>query len=67
VGNVTVEFGSARAVTDSRGVYSLQLAPGTYQIKVKAGDWERAATPASVNVASGAAIALNLTYDSGIR
>jgi type 1 fimbria pilin len=67
VGNVTVEVGSARALTDSHGVYSLQLAPGTYRIKVKAGDRERPATPDSVSVTSGAAITLNLSYDSGIR
>jgi hypothetical protein len=67
VGNVTVEFGSARAMTNSSGVYALPLAPGTYQIRVKAGDWERPATPASVSLTAGAAIKLDLTYDSGIR
>jgi len=67
VGGVTVEFGTARAVTNAAGVYSVHLPPGTYPIKVKAGAWERPATPASVSVSAGAAIVLNLNYDSGIR
>jgi len=67
VGGVTVEFGAAQAVTNAAGVYSVHLPPGTYPIKVKAGAWERPATPASVSVSAGAAIVLNLNYDSGIR
>jgi carboxypeptidase family protein len=67
VPGVTVEFGGTTTVTDSGGAYSISLPPGTYPIKVKAGAWERPATPASVTVPAGAALVVNLTYDSGIR
>ncbi len=66
VAGVTVEFGSATAVTDASGSYHLALMPGTYAIKVKAGSWERPANPSSTTVPAGATV-LNLTYDSGIR
>lgn len=67
VPGATVEFGTITAVTDSTGTYLVNLPPGTYPIKIKAGNWERPATPASVTVKSGDTIILNLTYDSGIR
>ena len=67
VAGVTVGFGTITAVTDSTGTYVVNLPPGTYPIKIKAGNWERPATPASVTVKSGDTIILNLTYDSGIR
>ena len=67
VPGVTVEFGTAIAVTDSSGAYSIDLPAGTYPVKVKAGAWERPATPASVTVSAGTALVVNLTYDSGIR
>lgn len=66
VAGVTVEFGSSTAVTDATGSYHLSLPPGTYAIKVKAGDWERPANPSRTTLTAGVTV-LNLTYDSGIR
>lgn len=52
------------AVTDSAGIYSVRLTPGTYQTAVSRGLLRNSAR---VTVASGDRLSLDLTVDVGIR
>lgn len=57
---------AAAAVTDSNGYYSVALAPGSYQVKLKT--YMRVLSgPLTLSVASGSNVTANYVVDSGIR
>jgi len=54
------------AVTDSRGDYSIALAPATWEVRIKT--YMRIISgPTSITVAPGSSLVANYVLDSGIR
>jgi len=54
------------AITDSTGNYTVELAPGTYAVKMKS--YMRVISgPLSITVAAGTSTTINYVLDSGIR
>jgi len=57
---------ATQAITDSRGTYTVELAPGTYAVKMKS--YMRVISgPLSITVAAGTSTTINYVLDSGIR
>jgi hypothetical protein len=57
---------TSRTFTDSRGVYSIELNPGTWKVTLTS--FMRVISgPATVTVSSGATVVANYVVDSGIR
>ena len=55
-----------KAITDSSGYYAVELAPGTYAVKMKS--YMRVISgPLSITVAAGSSTTINYVLDSGIR
>lgn len=53
--------------TAADGTYSVALEPGTYVIELDASTFLPSMSPATVTVAEGTYVTLNLSLDSGIR
>jgi hypothetical protein len=54
------------AITDSNGGYSVELAPGTWKVRMKT--YMRIISgPTSITVAAGSSVVANYILDSGIR
>jgi type 1 fimbria pilin len=57
---------AAQAVTDTTGAYSIDLAPGTWKVKLKT--YMRIMNgPSAVTVVAGSSVVANYIIDSGIR
>jgi len=57
---------AGRAVTDSHGTYSVELKPGTYEVKVSS--YMRVISgPLKLTIAPGSSTVANYVLDSGIR
>lgn len=70
VAGVEVDFSDGRtsvaAVTDSRGAYSIDLAPGTWKVRLKT--YMRIISgPTSVTVTAGSHVVADFVLDTGIR
>jgi hypothetical protein len=55
-----------KAITDTGGNYTVELAPGTYAVKMKA-SMRVISGPLSISVAAGTSTTINYVVDSGIR